>query len=171
MQKSAILIPYSVQIEKNILKSEHSKGSVWRISAPAFKRLQKIVQCERSLIDNIFTNAVEFNVISGNILTQISDHFPKILILKNLSLDMLNASHCKHEFTNFNEGDCLEDLNSINLDFINGNMLDVNYNFSEFLKEIYSLSEKHASIKKLSEKAIKLKARPWINGRILKTMR
>ena len=124
-----------------------------------------------TLIDNIFTNAVEFNITSGNILTQISDHFPQILILKNLSLDMLNASHYKHDFTKFNEGNCLEDLNSINLDFINDNTLDVNYKFSKFLKEIYSLSEKHAPIKKLNKKAIKLKARPWINDRILKMMR
>ena len=34
---------------KNILQSEHSKGSVWRISARAFTRLQKIVQCECNL--------------------------------------------------------------------------------------------------------------------------
>ena len=53
-----------------------------------------------TLIDSIFTNAVEFNITSGNILTQISDHFPQILILKNLSLDTLNASHYKHGFTN-----------------------------------------------------------------------
>ena len=33
---------------KNILQSEHCKGLVWRISARAFKRFQKIVQCERS---------------------------------------------------------------------------------------------------------------------------
>ena len=124
-----------------------------------------------TLIDNIFTNAVEFNITSGNILTQISDYFPKILMLKNLSLDMLNASHNKHDFTNFKEENCLEDLNSINLDFIDDDMLDVNYKFSKFLKEIYSLSEMHAPIKKLNKKAIKLKTRPWINGRILKMMR
>ena len=45
MQKSAILIPYSV----HIAKSEHCKGLVWRIFARAFTRFQKIVQCECSL--------------------------------------------------------------------------------------------------------------------------
>ena len=34
---------------EDILQSEHAKGSVWQISAWAFTRLQKIVQCERSL--------------------------------------------------------------------------------------------------------------------------
>ena len=34
---------------KIFLQSEHCKGFVWRISARAFTRLQKIVQCERSL--------------------------------------------------------------------------------------------------------------------------
>ena len=42
-----------------------------------------------TLINNIFTNAVEFNITSGKILTQISDHLPQISILKNLSPDLL----------------------------------------------------------------------------------
>ena len=138
---------------------------------PCILRLTRISDQKSTLIDNIFTNAVEFNITSGDILTQIFDHFPQILIVKNLSLDMLNASHYKHDFTNFNEENCLEELNSINLDFINDNTLDANYKFSKFLKEIYSLSEKHAPIKQLNKKAIKLKARPWINGKILKMMR
>ena len=65
----------------------------------------------------------------------------------------------------------MEDLYSINLDFINDNSSDVNYKLIKFLKEMYSLSEKHAPIEKLNKKAIKLKARPWMNGRILKMTR
>lgn len=70
-----------------------------------------------TLIDNIYTNAVEFHNTDGNIL----DCFPQVLILKNLNLDMLNASYYKHDFTNFIEVYCIEDLNSKNFDLINDN--------------------------------------------------
>ena len=37
---------------KIFLQSEQCKGLVWQISAPAFTRFQKIVQCECSLHGN-----------------------------------------------------------------------------------------------------------------------
>ena len=36
-----------------------------------------------TVIDNIFTNATEFDTASGNILNQLADHFSQALILKN----------------------------------------------------------------------------------------
>ena len=39
----------------------------------------------RTLIDNIFSNNIEHDTLSGNIITTISDHFAQFLILKNLS--------------------------------------------------------------------------------------
>ena len=38
------------------------------------------------IIDDIFINLINAYVISGNILTQISDHRTKLLILKNASI-------------------------------------------------------------------------------------
>ena len=35
-----------------------------------------------TIINNIFSNACNFDTISGNILTQISDHFPQFIIVK-----------------------------------------------------------------------------------------
>ena len=40
-------------------------------------------QSESSVIDNIFTNVIE-NLTCGNILTQISDHFPQFMDMKKL---------------------------------------------------------------------------------------
>ena len=37
----------------------------------------------KTFIDNIFLNSVEFNTFSGNLTSQISDHLPKFLILKD----------------------------------------------------------------------------------------
>ena len=50
------------------------------ISSPS-----RITPRSRTLINNIFSNNIEHDTLSGNITTTISDHFAQYLILKNLS--------------------------------------------------------------------------------------
>ena len=45
-----------------------------------------------SLIDNIFSNDLLSKVTSGNVLIQISDHFPQFSILNNSSPDFNNST-------------------------------------------------------------------------------
>jgi len=47
----------------------------------------RVTDSTSTLIDNIFSNDVTSKVTSGNILIQISDHFPQFSILKNSALD------------------------------------------------------------------------------------
>ena len=44
----------------------------------------RINDCSSSIIDNIFTNIVDAQLICGNITANISYHFPQFLILKML---------------------------------------------------------------------------------------
>ena len=57
--------------------------------------------------------------------------------------------------------------NWINLE--NGN-LDSNEKFNDFLCRVNSCVERHASIKKMSRKQIKLNLKPWITNKIIKMM-
>ena len=51
----------------------------------AFYNLQptKLTKNSKTLIDNIFLNSIEFNSFSGNLTSQILDHFLQFLILKD----------------------------------------------------------------------------------------
>ena len=49
--------------------------------------------------------------------------------------------------------------------------LDVNIKFDRYLKDLNTLTNKHAPIKRQSRKEMKLKDKPWINNRILKMIR
>ena len=49
--------------------------------------------------------------------------------------------------------------------------MDVDNKFGRFLKDLTSLTNKHAPMKKRSRKEMKLKDKPWINSKILKMMR
>ena len=49
--------------------------------------------------------------------------------------------------------------------------MGVSTKFDRFLKDLSTLTNKHAPIKKRSRKEIRMKDKPWINSRIQKMMR
>ena len=56
------------------------------------------------IIDNIFINLINAIGISGNILTQISDHLPQVLILKNADIPQLKVAVFNSDYSRNNEG-------------------------------------------------------------------
>lgn len=58
--------------------------------------LQPTCVTDRSatLIDNIFANTFNFNaLISGNLVTKISDHFPQFLITEDLKVNYASLNY------------------------------------------------------------------------------
>ena len=124
-----------------------------------------------SIIDNIYTNATNANIVSGNILMQITDHFPQFMILKNTHVSHNNSESFKYDYSRFKEDKFLDDFNQIDFTYLENSDLDVNNKFDRFLKDLNTLTNQHAPIKRRSRKEMKLKDKPWINNRILKMMR
>ena len=124
-----------------------------------------------TIIDNIFSNVCNFDTKSGNILTQVADHFPQFLIVKKAVLTIKNLSYYQHDYSKFDQERFLADFQSLNFDYLNENHSDVNAKFNRFLANLDELVKKHAPLKKLSKKDIKLRNKPWINSRIQKMMR
>ena len=124
-----------------------------------------------TIIDNIFSNVCNFDTRSGNILTQVADHFPQFLIVKKAVLTIKNLSYYQHDYSKFDQERFLADFQSLNFDYLNENHSDVNAKFNRFLANLDELVKKHAPLKKLSKKDIKLRNKPWINSRIQKMMR
>ena len=46
----------------------------------------KVTDHSATVIDNIFTNATDFEATSGNILNQIADHYAQFLVLKKVPI-------------------------------------------------------------------------------------
>ena len=125
----------------------------------------RITSHSKTLIDNIFSNDPNFTQgVSGNFTFSISDHLPqflsmprqdhhpprkhnihkrnmKSLVKENLIADMLN--------TDWNE-------------VLSTTKMDTNYSFEAFDEKINEIIDKHAPLKKLSKKEMKLQAKPWI---------
>ena len=102
---------------------------------------------------------------------QITDHFPQFFILKNTQISHNKSESLKYDYSKFKESEFREDFNKIDFDYLENSGMDVDNKFGRFLKDLTSLTNKHAPMKKRSRKEMKLKDKPWINSKILKMMR
>ena len=62
----------------------------------------RVTDHSATIIDNIFSNNLELDTLSGNILTNISD-FPKFLILENTNIDYKDCYLHQYDNSKFNE--------------------------------------------------------------------
>ena len=107
---------------------------------------------------------------SGNILTEIADHFPQFLIVKKVALANKTMSHYQHDYSKFDQEKFLADFNNLDFEYLNDNQSDINVKFNRFLASLDAIVKKDAPLKKLSNNELKLLNKPWINKRIRKMM-
>ena len=132
---------------------------------PCINQPTRISAHSSTLIDNIFTNLLNANIVSGNILTQTSDDLPQFLILHNVNIIQNKKSVYKSDYSNFNEVDFVHDFNEIDFGYLNESS-SIDGDYDRFLKDIVSLIEQHVPTKKCSRKESKFKMKPWITNRI-----
>lgn len=120
-----------------------------------------------TLIDNIFTNCPEQQIISGNIISDISDHFTQFCMAISPSSKPSKFRKKIRSFSNFSEERFLKEL--ANLDFsLRG---DVDQIFSCFYKKVNKLMNKHAPLKKPSHRTIRNFSKPWITKGIRRSIK
>ena len=109
-----------------------------------------------TLIDNIFSNITDNETLSGNIMTQISDHFPQFLIVKHAGITYKNVSYFQHDFSSLNEENLQNDFANLDLNYLTDNALDVNAKFNRFLSSLDELVKAHAPLKKTFKERYKI---------------
>ena len=93
------------------------------------------------------------------------------MTLKNTHVSHNSSESFKYDYSRFKEDEFLNDFNQIDFAYLENSDLDVNNKFDRFLKDLNTLTNQHAPIKRRSRKEMKLKDKTWINYRILKMMR
>ena len=75
--------------------------------APYILQPTRLAKYSKTVIDDIFLNSIEFNTFSGNLTSQISDHLPQFLILKDFYHKILinsnNVYELNYRFFNHDE--------------------------------------------------------------------
>ena len=112
----------------------------------------------------IYSNNFEDNSIGGNILVQFADHLSQFLSVNTKIERVKTIDVFKHDYTNFDDNNFLEDLASQDWSTDNS----TNKYFDNFLTTFENCVDKHTPKKKLNKKQIKKLSKPWINNYILK---
>ena len=133
----------------------------------------RITSHSKTLIDNIFSNYIFHEIISGNITATISNHLPQFSFISNI---FSNPSTPK---SNFYERDSqkFKQENFI-LDYFDKNWADllqidqqnVNLSMDIFLNNMESILDTHGPLKKVNKYKLKFKTKPWITPALQKSI-
>ena len=124
----------------------------------------------RTLIDNIFSNVISTDIISGNITAAISDHLPQFLISLNTSADPPSnkPNVFERNWSNFDQKNFV--LDYFDKDWPHILKLDeknVNSATKNFLDAINSVLNKYVPLKRVNRYKLRLK-KIWITSGIQK---
>ena len=121
-----------------------------------------------TIVDNIFTNNSNNKILSGNIVTDFSDHFSQFVSILRPKLDLKSISIYKRDYSKFSEQSFRDD---VSIQTFNNDSTDVNVQFNDFYYKLIGCVERHAPLKKSTPKEIKLDQKPWITNNLLKMIK
>ena len=115
----------------------------------------KLNNKHNTLLDNIFTNQLNPDMVSGNLTVLISDHLASFLIIPNKNVQFLPKKHniTKRYAKNFNQELFLQEINKINWnEVLQVDKRDANYSFNSFYDKIEKVLDKHMPKIKITKK-------------------
>ena len=137
---------------------------------PVISLPTRIQYNSESVIDNIYTNSINPDIVSGNISVGISDHLPSFMIIPKSKCQHLPKKHnlYKRNTKNINYNSFTNELNAVDWDTVlDLNSNNVNNSFDNFYNCVNNSLDKHAPIRKLTRKEFKQKFKPWITTGII----
>ena len=84
------LLKYS---EDNHVSTFVDNMAAFNLQATINKPTRIVRNQKPSLIDNFFTNALDKNIVTGNLVSKITDHMPNFLIMKNICFPKNNCKN------------------------------------------------------------------------------
>ena len=108
----------------NLLNHKHDINAINLLETMYFNMFHPHIQlptrivdnAQPSLLDNIFTNTLDPDIISGNLLDKITDHLPNfIVVLNNAKPPDSKIKVSKRDYSKFIEQNYLNDLDNIQI--------------------------------------------------------
>ena len=144
----------SCNFTKDFLLSLQSYSFIPTIDKPT-----RVSSNSATLIDNIFVNQIGSEITSGNIISDISDHFSQFCIIKSLK-----AKELPKKFSRDTDENIHSELSEINWDLTMANCRDnADAAFSKFFNSLNKIINKHAPLRPLSKHKAKQFSKPWIS--------
>jgi hypothetical protein len=115
----------------------------------------RITDHTATLIDNIFLNSIEYDTMSGNLLTDITtDHLPNFLIINRIGTFKKENISYKRNYTKINQERIINEVKSINWDnslLDCGNPNDIFYSIYDKVSKVI---DTYTPMEKISKKEV-----------------
>lgn len=158
----------SCNYAQNFLCSLQSFGLIPTIDKPT-----RVHNNSASLIDNIFTNKLDDEITSGNVISDISDHFTQFCIMRSPGTKLRSREkRYIRDYSHFSEDNFLRDLSDVKWqDLTSEREQNVDKLFSTFYNKLNKVVNRHAPFKPISKRKMKTLLKPWITKGIRKSIR
>ena len=115
----------------------------------------RVTEHSATVIDNIFSNNIQDDIISGNILLTLSKHFSQFISVNREKIDIYQRDYSKFSNESFRDDVSIQTWNYAHE--------NIHQAFKDFYTKLEGSISRHAPLKKLSPKEIKLKNKPWLS--------
>ena len=121
---------------------------------PTILQPTRLTCSSATVIDNIFTNYFDYELLGGNLLLNISDHLSQFLLLNKLSVDMKSCTYYEvmHILSQFDELKFINDFDTMDWSNIHDDKTDLDKNFDDFHAKVSYCVEQNTSLKKVSKR-------------------
>ena len=133
----------------------------------------RITSHSKTLIDNIFSNYISHEIISGNITATISDHLPQFSFVPNILSNppTQKSNYYERDWSKFKQENFILDYFDKDwADLLQIDQQNVNLSLDSFLNNINSILDVHAPLKKVNKYKLKFKTKPWITPALQKSI-
>ena len=132
---------------------------------PLILQPTRITSHSNTLIDNIFSNVIDPDIISGNLTATISDHLPQFSIIPNMfgNISGNKSNIFERDWSKFDQEKFILDFFSVDWeDFLETDKLNADNSTRMYLDKINMLLDTYASLKRINKYKIKFISKPWI---------
>ena len=138
---------------------------------PTIDKPTRVYKNTATLIDNILVNKLDAGIYSGNIVSDISDHYSQFCIFQKTKVVGKKGGKKTQDFSYFSENNFADELSQFDWDSVSGAQIDPCHSFSILYNKVNKLLNKHAPYKTLSQRRVKQMQKPWITRGLRKSIR
>ena len=132
---------------------------------PLILQPTRITSHFNTLIDNIFSNVIDPDIISGNLSATISDHLPQFSIILNMFGNVSGSKSNINEWdwSKFVRENFILDYFSIDWEvLLKTDELNADNSTRMYLDKINMLLDTYVPLKRINRYKMKFKSKPWI---------
>lgn len=130
---------------------------------PSIDKPTRVYGNSATLIDNIFISNPDELLYSGNVVSDLSDHYSQFCVMNSNAIKYKTQKQKIRDYSRFSEATFKNELSQIDWSLLIQNASDnPDKLFSTFYNKLNKVVNKHAPLKPISKRKVKQMSKPWI---------